>query len=121
MTVAINEDTYAERPALEWLEEVGWPVVEGKEIAPNSPGAERSNYQDVILADRLRGTVKELNPQLPTIVIEQVVTCGSLNRVAASDSRPSGVPSAADHRRAGDIPRRGWERALCSREADQLG
>jgi type I restriction enzyme, R subunit len=74
MTVAINEDTYAERPALEWLEEVGWAVVEGKEIAPNSPGAERANYQDVILADRLRGAVKELNPELPTIVIEQVVT-----------------------------------------------
>lgn len=63
-TIAINEDTYAERPALEWLEEVGWPVIEGKEIAPNSPGAERENYQEVILVDRLRGAVKELNPEL---------------------------------------------------------
>jgi hypothetical protein len=43
ISVAINEDTYAERPALEWLGEVGWPVFEGKEIAPNSPGAERES------------------------------------------------------------------------------
>jgi type I restriction enzyme R subunit len=72
-TVAINEDTYAERPALEWLEEVGWALAEGKDLAPNAPGAERSSYQDVILTDRLRGAVKELNPNLPNSAIDQVV------------------------------------------------
>lgn len=81
MTNAINEDTYAERPALEWLEEAQWTLAEGRELAPGSPGAERASYKDVLLVDRLRGAIKELNSELPSSAIDSAVAT-----VRATDS-----------------------------------
>ena len=93
MTVAINEDTYAERPALEWLEEAGWTPAEGKDLAPGAPGAERASYKGVILTDRLRSAVKDLNPELPTNVIDQVVAA-----VRATDAPTPILDHQAFHR-----------------------
>ena len=54
-----------ELAALEWLEEVGYAVVGGPEIAPGEPAAERESYRDVILAGHLREALARLNPMLP--------------------------------------------------------
>lgn len=69
----VNEDAYAERPALEWLEAARWAIAEGRDIAPGSPGAEREGYEDVLLSDRVLAAVRELNPDLPVSAIEQVL------------------------------------------------
>lgn len=77
------EDTYAEQPALEWLHDEGWTVLHGSIIAPDSPTAERTAWSDVVLVDRLRGAVAELNPKLTSTAVEQVVA--EVRRTASPD------------------------------------
>jgi type I restriction enzyme R subunit len=54
------------------LEELGYAVVHGPEIAVGEPGAERSdpNYRDVVLERRLRQALVRLNPDLPPEALE---------------------------------------------------
>jgi type I restriction enzyme R subunit len=77
VTVTITEDTYAEQPALEWLAEgdgtLRWEPERGATIAPNGPAEERAHWEDVVLVDRLRGAVADLNGGLPLAVIDDVV------------------------------------------------
>ena len=54
-----------EAAALEWLESLGWTVAHGRDIAPDTPGAERADYGAVVLEDRLRDALDRLNPRLP--------------------------------------------------------
>ena len=61
----ITEST-VEDAALAWLESLGWSVAHGPDIAPDTPGAERSDYGVVVLERRLRDTLARLNPNLPT-------------------------------------------------------
>ena len=42
-----------EQAALAWLSGLGWGVAHGPDIAPDAPGAERTDYGQVILARRL--------------------------------------------------------------------
>ena len=58
---------------LEFLKSEGWGVVFGPDIAPGEPGAERTDYRDVVLVGRLRTAIAELNPFLPRDVVEDVV------------------------------------------------
>ncbi|MEJ7876295.1 MAG: type I restriction endonuclease subunit R, partial [Solirubrobacterales bacterium] len=68
-----KEDKYAEQPTLEWVEELGWTVVHGPDIAPGQPGAERDDYGEVILVGRLRDAIGRINPELPAEAIERVI------------------------------------------------
>jgi len=43
-----------ESAALAWLSEVGWQVAHGPDIAPDGLFAERRDYGEVVLAQRLR-------------------------------------------------------------------
>ncbi len=43
-----------EQAALAWLEATGWRVAHGSHIAPDMPAAERADYAEVVLAQRLR-------------------------------------------------------------------
>ena len=54
-----------EQAALAWLESLGWKVIHGSDIAPETPAAERTDYAQVILEQRLRDALARLNPQLP--------------------------------------------------------
>jgi len=63
MALKISEDAYAEQPALEWLEQVGWQRVHGSALAPG--GAERKLDSDVVLDATFRAAVARLNPDLP--------------------------------------------------------
>lgn len=70
MTVPINELTYAEQPALEWLRSLGWAHVHGPEIAPNGPEPERNTWDEVVLVGRLRAALVDLNPDAPRSAVE---------------------------------------------------
>ena len=67
--ITINESE-VEAAALEWLAGVGWTIVHGPDIAPDSPGVERSDYGSVILEQRLRDALARLNPELPADALD---------------------------------------------------
>ena len=59
-----------EQAALAWLESIGWTVRNGAEIAPGEPAAERADYSQVVLQQRLRDALARLNPSLPGEALE---------------------------------------------------
>jgi type I restriction enzyme R subunit len=63
-------ESVVEDAALAWLEVVGWRIAHGPDIAPDMSAAERRDYGDVLLAQRLRDAVARLNPDLPTEALE---------------------------------------------------
>ncbi len=65
-------ESVVEDAALAWLEELGYAVKHGPEIAPGEIFAERSDptYRDVILERRLRDALVRLNPNLPADAVE---------------------------------------------------
>jgi type I restriction enzyme R subunit len=73
VTIPINELTYAEQPALDWLRSVGWSHVHGPEIAPNGPEPERETWDEVVLVGRLRAALVDLNPDAPRGAVELAV------------------------------------------------
>jgi len=72
--VAVNSSAFTEsvveEAALAWLESVGWQIRNGAEIAPGEPAAERDDYGQVVLAQRLRDALARLNPALPAEALE---------------------------------------------------
>ena len=59
-----------EDAALAWLAAMGWSVAHGPDIGPDTPGAERATYGDVVLEGRLRDALARLNPALPAEATE---------------------------------------------------
>ena len=59
-----------EQAALSWLSKLGWQTAHGRDIAPDSPNAERDDYGQVVLEGRLRGALAELNPDLPADALD---------------------------------------------------
>ena len=59
-----------ESAALAWLSGLGWRVAHGPEIAPDTLLAERRDYGEVVLAQRLRDAMARLNPDLPAEALE---------------------------------------------------
>jgi len=52
MSTSINESTL-ESDALEWPKSLGWVIKHGPDIAPEGLFAERADYREVVLAQRL--------------------------------------------------------------------
>ena len=73
----VTEST-VEEAALAWLENLGWNVAHGPEIAPDTPLAERTDYGQVVLEQRLRDALARLNPDLPATALEDAFS--KLNR-----------------------------------------
>ena len=63
-------ESIVEKAALAWLEATGWQVAHGPDIAPDQPLAERRDYGEVVLAQRLRDALARLNPDLPAEALE---------------------------------------------------
>ena len=59
-----------ESAAVEWLEGLGWQTAHGPDIAPNTPDAERDNYEQVVLEHRLRDALAALNPNLHALALD---------------------------------------------------
>ena len=66
---SVNEGT-VEAAALDWLAALGWTVAHGPDIAPDTPAAERADYGEVVLKDRLRSALARLNPNLPNDALD---------------------------------------------------
>ena len=62
-----------EQVALDWLNLIGWTVTHGREIAPDTAGAERADYGQVVLERRLRDALAELNPELPGAALDDAL------------------------------------------------
>jgi type I restriction enzyme, R subunit len=78
-----TQNPLVEQAALTWLEDVGWKVRNGAEIAPGEFAAERDDYGQVVLAQRLRDALARLNPTLPAEALEDAFR--KLTRPAGAD------------------------------------
>lgn len=58
-------ESHLEEATLEWFEELGYEIVFAPDIAPGGDYAEREDYGEVILPDRLREALARINPSLP--------------------------------------------------------
>ncbi len=54
-----------EELGLDCLRSLGWGVAHGRDIAPDTDGAERDDYGQVVLEGRLRAALVRLNPDVP--------------------------------------------------------
>ena len=61
----IITESEVEEAALEILEGLGYEIVHGPDIAPDGANLERQSYADVLLLDRLRRAIDQLNPKAP--------------------------------------------------------
>jgi type I restriction enzyme R subunit len=68
----ITEDKI-ETFAIEVLQSMGWEYVHGLAIAPGAEQAERENFEQIVLVDRLRKSVAVLNPNIPHDAQEQAI------------------------------------------------
>lgn len=64
----LNE-SHIEEAALAWFESLGYAIKHGPEIAPGEAAAERTDYGQVVLEERLRQALGRLNPLLPAEAI----------------------------------------------------
>mgnify|MGYP000904958503 CR=1 FL=1 len=64
-------ESEVEDAALAWLDDLGYTILHGPEIAPGEPFAEREDYGQVVLAERLRQALYRLNPDVPPIAIDE--------------------------------------------------
>ncbi len=65
-----------EQTALEWLDNLGYAIEYGPDIAFDGPRPERdtqANYTDVVLIGRLSGALQRINPALPVEAIDEAV------------------------------------------------
>ncbi len=68
----ITEDQ-VEQLAIEWFQGLGYDYLCGYDIAPDSENPQRTNYQEVILKQRLESALKKLNPTLPVSAIDEAL------------------------------------------------
>ena len=78
--VGITE-SIVEEATLTWAQELGYAVLHGAGIAPGESHAERTNYSDVVLVDRLHSSLARINPHIPSDALEEVV-----RKITRSDS-----------------------------------
>ena len=65
----ISEAT-VEDAALAYLENLGWTIAHGPDIAPGAVAEERTDYGQVVLEQRLRDALARLNPSLPADALD---------------------------------------------------
>lgn len=62
-----------EQETLGWLQEVGYTLLNGPEIAVDGLMPERANYVQTYLPDRVRDAVHRLNPTIPAVAREDAI------------------------------------------------
>lgn len=83
MTKQYVNEAVAEDLVLAWIESAGYQVVHGPDLGPDMPDAERKSFSDVVLEGRLAGAIDQLNPELPSKAVQDVVR--SLLRVESQN------------------------------------
>lgn len=64
-------ETEVEQIALTWFESLGYSIHSGPEIAPGELAAERNDYREVVLEQRLRMALIRLNPAIPSDALDE--------------------------------------------------
>lgn len=64
--MATLNESHVEEAAQSWFEDLGYRLLNGPDIAPGEPAAERDSFGDVILIGRLQAAIERLNPDIPT-------------------------------------------------------
>ncbi len=64
-------ESNVEQAALAWLDGLSWNVAHGPDLAPDTLGAERADYGQVVLEQRLRDALALLNPDLPASAVDE--------------------------------------------------
>ena len=67
--IGVTEST-VEDAALAWLKSLGWNIAHGPNIAPDTMGAERADYGQVILVQRVRDALVRFNSDLPAEALD---------------------------------------------------
>ena len=62
-----------EDASLELLQEMGYKVVYGPDIAPDGERPERARWDDVVLVERLRSAIDKFNPNIPSEAKEEAI------------------------------------------------
>jgi type I restriction enzyme R subunit len=62
-----------EKLCISWFESIGYDSICGYDIAPDGSNQERSDYRQIILHERLLTCLTQINPDIPTATLEQVV------------------------------------------------
>jgi len=70
MSIRDFPESIVEDAALAWLESLGWIIKHGPEIAPGQLWAERVDFGQAVLQDRLHHALDRLNPELPADAVE---------------------------------------------------
>ena len=65
------QESTVEEATLSWFQELGWNILNGPDIASGEPRAERNNYQEAILSQRLSDAIVQLNPDIPNEALEE--------------------------------------------------
>ena len=92
------DESAVEEASLQWLASIGYAVAHGPDLAPGGAAAERRSYADVVLVERLRLALADINPAVPPDAIEDAVRklvqpeSPSLVENTASVSRPALTP-----------------------------
>ncbi len=68
----VSENT-VEETALSWLEELGYRVKHGPDIAPGEAYSEREDFRDVVPVGRLSESLSRINPGIPEEALEEAV------------------------------------------------
>ena len=71
MTTITESDV--EDIALEWLKSLGWQTTYGPDIGPGGVKTERADYGQVVLEQRLLDALADLNPDLPSTVLDDAL------------------------------------------------
>jgi type I restriction enzyme R subunit len=83
-------ESVVEDAALAWVGGLGYTILPGPQIAPGELYAERNDYAQVILEERLRQALARLNPELPPGALED-----AFRKLTRSDT-----PSLVERNRA---------------------
>jgi type I restriction enzyme R subunit len=68
----MNEET-VEQAALDWFRDLDYPTLYGPDIAPGESLAERNSFNETILHQRLRKSLKRINPQATPFLIDEAI------------------------------------------------
>lgn len=88
------DEATVEAAALDYFADLGYTVVSGAHIAPGELAAERSNYTEVVLPQRLRAALARLNPKTPASALED-----AFRKVAVPESPSLVANNRSFHRR----------------------
>jgi type I restriction enzyme, R subunit len=70
MTGVAVAESVVEEAALAWFQELGYAVLHGLAIAPGESAAERDDYIEVVLPQRLRGALTRLSRSIPSDALD---------------------------------------------------